>query len=66
MTKRRKRVLSQGTVNYLIDDLLHPHMKGKNKKAVVILDGVLHAVNEGNLKKSAKKFVKYSLHKLID
>lgn len=65
MGKRRKRrVPSEGTINYLIDDLLHPLAKGEKRKAVLLLDTALHFINENDPQRSLKKFVRYNLKKL--
>lgn len=60
----KRRTLSKYQVNKLIDDLIHPFMR--EYPALIVIDGILHAINEGNPEESLRKFIKYDLSKLID
>ena len=52
-----------GEVNKLIDVLIHP--LAEKDKAFVLLDGVLHAINERNAPLSLRKFIKYNLPEIV-
>jgi len=54
----------QGPVNKTIDRLLHPYFH--QYPFLIIIDGLLHGLNEMDPAKSIKKFVKYGLPKLIE
>lgn len=58
--KRRKPAKSD--VNRLIDALLHPLFPDP---LAVIIDGILHALNEQNPAESAAKFAAYNLPILL-
>lgn len=64
--KMKKERLTTGEANKIIDALLHPLAKGKTKIPVMLLDSMLHACVEQNPKESAKKFVRYTLPKLLE
>ena len=59
--RRTKKIgpFTQGQLNRVIDDLLHP--KFAEGKQFIIIDGAAHAVLEGDILVSAKKFLKYNL-----
>ncbi|RLG49770.1 MAG: hypothetical protein DRO00_09590 [Thermoproteota archaeon] len=54
----------QGPVNKTIDRLLHPYFH--QYPFLIIIDGLLHGLNEMDPATSIKKFVKYGLPKLIE
>ena len=54
----------QGPVNKTIDRLLHPYFH--QYPFLIIIDGLLHGINEMDPATSIKKFVKYGLPKLIE
>lgn len=54
----------QGPVNKTIDRLLHPYFH--QYPFLIIIDGLLHGLNEMDPAKSIRKFVKYGLPKLIE
>jgi hypothetical protein len=54
----------QGCVNKTIDRLLHPHFH--QYPFLILIDGLLHGINEMDPATSIKKFVKYGLPKLIE
>jgi hypothetical protein len=63
-TKRKpNNLISKGQVNYAIDSLIHPLYE--KSKGFVLLDTLLHCVNERNLRVSAKKFLRYSMPQLL-
>jgi hypothetical protein len=55
--------MSKGTVNKLIDLAFHPYFK--YSKAVIVLDGCAHALNERDLPLSLLKFARYNLPYLL-
>jgi len=57
------RIYSKGQVNFLIDDLLHP--LERDYSGAILLDELLHAINEHDLKVSMSKFARYSLPRII-
>jgi hypothetical protein len=61
--RRNVKPFGTGHWNTIIDAVVHPLFE-ENKNAIWV-DAALHAVAERNLPLSAKKFVKYSLPKLI-
>jgi hypothetical protein len=61
MGKARKT--DKGKLNKLIDDLIHPHFR--EYPALIIVDGLLHAMVEQNPKASLRKFIKYNVPKLL-
>jgi hypothetical protein len=54
----------QGPVNKTIDRLLHPYFH--EYPFLILIDGLLHGINEMDPATSIKKFVRYSLPKLIE
>lgn len=54
---------SKGELNTIIDSLIHPWMK--KYPWLVGVDGLLHALVEGNPSKSLEKFLKYNGPKLV-
>lgn len=53
----------QGPVNKTIDRLLHPHFH--KYPFLIIIDGLLHGLNEMNPAQSIQKFLRYNAPKLI-
>jgi hypothetical protein len=65
--KKRKRSLSEKAFwNKLIDYHLHPHFKGPNAEKAILLDYFAHSLVEKNPEESRRKFIRYSLPKLIE
>ncbi|MFH0897197.1 MAG: hypothetical protein V1850_04005 [Candidatus Bathyarchaeota archaeon] len=65
--KRTKTVYTQGEVNRLIDNLIHPWIKNdETRAAALVVDSLLHGLVEQNLLKSLEKFSKYTLPKLLE
>ena len=54
----------QGPVNKTIDRLLHPYFH--QYPFLILIDGLLHGINEMDPATSIKKFVRYGLPKLIE
>lgn len=63
MITRKARRITKGELNRLIDSLMHPHFK--EYPALIIVDGLLHAIVEQNPDVSLAKFVKYNVPKLL-
>lgn len=65
--KKRKRKpnspYSKGQANYAIDSLIHPLYE--KSKGFVLLDTLLHCVNERNIRVSTKKFLRYNMPELL-
>lgn len=53
-------------MNSLIDSVLRPFMKGEDKILEMLLDFLAHSFVEQDLEKSFRKFVKYTLPKLVN
>ena len=53
----------QGPVNKTIDHLLHPHFH--KYPFLIIIDGLLHGLNEMDPAQSIQKFLRYNAPKLI-
>jgi excinuclease UvrABC nuclease subunit len=53
----------QGPVNKAIDRLLHPHFR--EYPFLILIDGLLHGLNEMDPVQSIKKFLKYNAPKLV-
>ena len=53
----------QGPVNKTIDHLLHPHFH--KYPFLIIIDGLLHGLNEMDPAQSLQKFLRYNAPKLI-
>jgi hypothetical protein len=60
---RKARKTDKGKLNKLIDDLIHPHFR--EYPALIIVDGLLHAMVEQNPDASLRKFIKYNVPKLL-
>jgi len=60
---RKIRKTDKGKLNKLIDDLIHPYFK--EYPAMIIVDGLLHAMVEQNPDANLRKFVKYNVPKII-
>ena len=58
-----RRGAVRGELNRLIDRLLHPHFR--DYPALILLDGVLHAMVEQDLNVTIRKFVRYNLPKIL-
>jgi hypothetical protein len=56
MTKKGKP--STGYLNKLIDDLIHPYTK--DYPALILVDGLLHAIVEQDANSSLRKFIRYN------
>ena len=52
-----------GDLNKLIDDLIHPYTK--KYPALILVDGLLHAIVEQDPSTSMKKFLRYGVPKLL-
>ncbi|MDH5481691.1 MAG: hypothetical protein OEY22_02265 [Candidatus Bathyarchaeota archaeon] len=53
----------QGPVNRTIDHLLHPHFH--KYPFLILVDGLLHGLNEADPVQSIQKFLRYNAPKLI-
>lgn len=62
-TKKKPETYTTGDLNKLIDSLCHPLIK--TNEGFLLVDGLLHGLVEQNPPKSIRKFVKYSLPKII-
>jgi len=60
---RKARKIDKGKLNKLIDDLIHPHFR--EYPALIIVDGLLHAMVEQNPDASLRKFIKYNVPELL-
>ena len=65
IAKARGLPYSQGDLNRLVDSIVHPLMKGDAKIPARVLDTELHFIIERNIETSTKKFIKYSLPRII-
>jgi hypothetical protein len=65
-SRRSRATYTKGDVNKLVDNLLHPFMRGEAKVPIMLLDTVIHALVEENPKESFLKFMKYTAPKLVD
>ena len=54
---------SKTRLNHLIDLVMHPMFR--SSKTAVLVDGLLHAVVEGNPRESLRKFIRYNLKYLL-
>ena len=59
-----RKEYSKADINAIIDSIFHPLMK--RHKFFVFVDGVLHALNEQNPRKSLEKFIRYNLKYLLE
>jgi len=64
-TKRRKTGvdLTKGQLNQIVDILLHRHFP--RNPDLILLDGLAHAIVEGDLEQSLRKFAKYGVPALL-
>jgi len=60
---RKSRRTVKGDLNRLIDSLVHPYFA--EYPALILVDGLLHAIVEQNPNVSLKKFAKYSVPELL-
>jgi len=58
-TRKTKKV----NLNKLVDTLIHPYFD--EYPAMILIDGLLHAMIEQNPNESLTKFIKYNLPKLL-
>ena len=63
MVMRKTSRTAKGELNRLIDNLMHPYFK--EYPALIIVDGLIHAMVEQDLDVSLRKFVRYSVPKLL-
>jgi hypothetical protein len=61
---RKKGPLKERTLNFVIDDIVHPQIRKHPELKVV--DVLLHFIVEGDPARSAKKTIRYDLPGLID
>jgi hypothetical protein len=61
--KTRPELYSKGSINRLIDDLVHPLCK--QNASLIFLDGFLHSLVEKNPPLSVRKFITYNLPELL-
>jgi hypothetical protein len=64
MTKKRRGPLKERTLNFIIDDVVHPQIRKHPELKVV--DVVLHFIVEGDPVRSAGKTIHYDFPKLVD
>ena len=62
--KTRPKLYSKGSINRLIDDLVHPLCK--QNASLIFLDGFFHSLVEQNLPLSVRKFIRYNLPKQLE
>jgi hypothetical protein len=60
---RKTRKTDKGKLNKIIDDLIHPYFK--EYPAMIIVDGLLHAIVEQDPDKSLNNFIRYNIPKLL-
>jgi hypothetical protein len=65
MTKPRKALYTKGQLNKIVDGMVHPLARGDDRLMALVLDSVLHAIIEQDVKTSARKFMKYNAPLLI-
>jgi hypothetical protein len=61
--KRKRSPYTVGEINRLIDVLIHP--LAEKDTSFILLDGILHALNERNPPQSLRKFIKYNLPEIV-
>lgn len=61
--RRTPKPFGKGQLNRIIDDLVHPFFE--ENKSLVWVDGILHGLVEQNPGISVRKFIKYSVPKLM-
>jgi hypothetical protein len=54
---------TQGDLNVLVDQLVHPHIK--RYPALILADGLLHALVEQDPETSIRKFVRYNANLVL-
>jgi len=57
------RKTAKGELNRLIDSLMHPYFR--EYPALIVVDGLLHAMVEQDPDVSLRKFVRYGVPKLL-
>jgi hypothetical protein len=62
-TKKKKRGYSIGDLNRLVDSVCHPLCE--TDRTFILLDGFLHALVEQDPPTTVKKFMRYSLPKIV-
>ena len=62
--KTRPKLYSKGSINKIIDSALHPLCE--RNASIIFLDGFFHILTENDLPSSLRKFIKYSLPKLLE
>ncbi|MGB9760804.1 MAG: hypothetical protein ACPLZG_13320 [Thermoproteota archaeon] len=65
MRPKKHKESEKAAWNRLIDAYFHPKFKGPNAANKIILDFFAHSLVEKNPEESKRKFIKYSLPKLI-
>ena len=63
MVRRKRAGYSDGEINALVDGFIHP--KARKDISWWAVDGLLHALVEGDPKVSAEKFVRFNMPKII-
>lgn len=63
MVVRRIRRTVKGELNRLIDNLVHPYFR--EYPALIVVDGLLHAMVEQDPDVSLTKFIRYNVPKLL-
>jgi len=59
------RGITKGQANRMIDLILHPLMKGEDEVRIIALDALAHAIVEQDPDESLRKFLRYSLPRLL-
>jgi len=62
--KKKRSYYSKGELNRLIDNLLHPLFD--RGPSFLIADAILHGLVEQDPPKTASKFIRYNLPKIIE
>jgi len=62
-SKGKRTAYTKGSINKLIDGLVHPLCASDRR--FIVLDVLLHALNERNSAQTARKFVRYSLPEIL-
>jgi len=60
---RKDGRIAKNQMNKLIDSVIHPYFN--QYPALIIVDGLLHAMVEQNPDASLRKFIKYNVPKLL-
>lgn len=61
---RPRKLITKGQINRIIDIAVHRH--ARRKGAYWLIDGLLHAVVEGDPERSLTKFFKYNLPEIAN